>query len=311
MAAGKNPGRILDGPYAQWGAQDENCQIILGTTAASLANAQNTIKLGQPVFIDVTQFGPDNNVMDNGVPPATNYATAEQTIGPLCETVVSSKSANAGPLFGIVTQVESQPGLTQSYVAGVPSWKNTSGQNLLVRLTVRQTGWGYVWVGAGSGVSNACSVGSILGVNSNNAFAIRMSSAVFGQTVGVALATAINTTQNLGPLPQQSVFNAVVNPFSVPAPQGPGLVSIIPANPAGIVTGALLLIDTLASGVQEQVSVSSISYPTFTVNLANAHTGNFPITGPNTNPAAGSMLISFVGTNNTVSGLVATWIDIS
>lgn len=312
MATGKAPARVLDGPYAQWASADDNCTLILqpvlSPTQASAAQTYS-IRLGQPVYIDVTQFGPDNNVMNNGISPVTNYAQAEQEIGPLGELVLPSQAANAGPLFGVVTQVETTQGLTYSLNGGVPTWTNTSGKVLLVKLTVRQQGWGYVWVGTTSASNTICSVGSTLGVNSNFNFAVRINSPVIGQSIGVALATAINTTQCIGPVGLQSSRNQPLTAFSVPAPQGPGLVSIIPANLAGIITGAGLLIDTLQSGVQEAVSVASISYPAFTANLANAHTGNFPITGPISTQATGSMLISSVGASCVASGLVACWID--
>lgn len=314
MGSAKNPGRILDGPYANWGTQDENCTLILQpipTTSLAPYAQTYTVRLGQTVYLDVTQFGPDNAVMNDGVPPATNYALAEQTMGPQGELVVMSQSANAGPLFGVIVNVEPTPGLTYQIYGGTPTWTNNSGKVLLVKITVRQQGFAYVWAGTTSANNTTCFVGSALATNVNFNYCVRNNAPTMQNTVGVALATAINTTQAIGPVQLQSSRNQPVQAFGVPAPQGPGLVSIVPASIVGIVTNTQLLIDTLQSGVQEQVSVASISYPAFTVNLANAHTGNFTITGPLQNPASGSVLISAVGTTCSMAGLVACWVNLA
>jgi hypothetical protein len=289
--ATKSPSRVIDGPYAAWASEDETCQILLSNNS--------TIKIGQPVCIDVTQFGPDNNVPNNAAAL------------PLCERVVATTSGNAGPIFGVVSQVYTavKPGtFTLTYVngfnanvtasGGVPTYTNVSGANLVATIAVRQLGWGYVLAGcpAAAATVGAVMVGSQLvskQPSSTNVFA--QQGAFLGQSnVGIALATAINTIQQT----------------PAAATQGAGVVSIIPDNMVGIVPPALILIDTLASGVQETVSVGSISYPTMSVALTNAHTGPVRITGPNSNPAVSTMLISIPGTGVTVQGLVATFINV-
>lgn len=284
MAGGKAPGRVIDGPYANWGADDD-----LGTFA--LANL-GTLKLGQPVCIDVTQLGPDNNVPNNAAAL------------PLPERLVATTSANAGPLFGVITNVSQLPpsGVTLSVVQGVPTWTNTTGSTIVLPVSIRQLGWAYVWTGtvgiAASGVS--VTVGGKLATSTAQAFAVQATTQTIGATVGNALATAINTTKT-----------AIVNNLFVTggAAAGPGVVSVVPNNMVGIVPNTIVLIDSLGSGVQESVSVGSISYPTFSVALANAHPAGFKITGPATNPAINSVLISTPGTGVTYSGLVACYVN--
>ncbi len=287
FGAAKNPSRVIDGPYANWADTDELCQI-------SLANG-STIQLGQPVCIDVTQLGPDANIPNN----AANL--------PLCERVVATTSANAGPIFGVVSGVQGAPnGITLSYIngfsgatvtnGGVPTWKNTSGSTLVVNIWVRQQGWAYVLAGTaaiGQTGGNSILVGSSLITTSAQVFAIQGTAAI-NTNVGVALATAINTTEQIPG-----------------APLGPGVVSVFPDSLVGLVPPALVLIDTLGSGVQEGVSVGSISYPTMSIALANAHTAGFKITGPNAgNAAKNTVLISTPGAGKTVYGLVAAFVDV-
>lgn len=286
MAASKSPSRAIDGPYANWADTDELCQI-------SLAN-NGTIQLGQPVCIDLSQLGPDANVPNNAAAL------------PLCERVVATTSAQAGPIFGVVTGVQGSPtGVTLTNIngfsgatvtnGGVPTWTNKSGSTLIVTLWVRQQGWAYVLAGTaaiGQTGGNSILVGSQLITTSAQIFAIQGTAAV-QVTVGVALATAINTVQQI-----------------IGAPMGAGVVSVIPDTLVGIVPPAMLLIDTLQSGVQEAVSVGSISYPTMSIALANAHTAGFRITGPNTGiEAKNTVLISTPGAGKTVYGLVATFVN--
>lgn len=286
MGATKSPGRVIDGPFASWDGVDENCKITL--------TANSTIKLGQPVSIDVTQLGPDNNVPNNGAAL------------PLCEIVVATTSANAGPCFGVVSQVLGNPSsLTLSLVNGVPTWKNTSGSTVTVPILVRQQGWGYVWAGTaaiGQTGGNSILVGSTLITTTAQAFAIQGTAAI-KSTIGIALATAINTTQQ--------VSGTMINSGTAAgAAAAAGVISVVPQSLVGIVPTAMVLIDVLGSGVQEAVSVGSISYPTFSVAVANAHAAGYKVTGPNALPAVNSVLISTPGAGVVVSGLVATWINV-
>lgn len=284
MAGNKGPGRVIDGPYANWGSEDEIGQISLAAGA--------TLKLGQPVAIDVTQLGPDNNVPNNAAAL------------PLCERVVATTSANAGPLFGIITAVTQIPssGVPLTNVQGVPTWTNNTGSTIILPLTVRQLGWAYVYAGAVGIAAGGSSVivNSKLIASTTQAFAVNGTAAI-GTFIGTALATAINTTKT-----------AIVNNVFATggAAQGPGVISVVPNNIVGITPNTIVLIDSLASGVQEAVSVGSISYPTFSVALANAHPAGFRITGPATNPAINSVLISTPGTNVTYSGLVAAYVNV-
>ena len=287
MSSGKAPSRVIDGPYASWGTDDDLCQIAL----ASLA----TIKIGQPVCIDVTQLGPDNNVPNN----------AAQL--PLCERVVATTSANAGPLFGIVTSVSQIPakGLPLSYVNGVPTYTNTSGVTLILPLTVRQQGWGYIWAGtARTGGTTPVTIGSSLITSTTLPFAIAGTAAI-NVTCGTALDTAINTTES-------QLAGGINNPLGVAgAAAGPGVVSIVPNSLVGLTLNTIVLIDSLASGIQEAVSVGSISYPTFSVALTQAHPGGFKITGPATLPANAGLLISVPGSGVQITGLVASYINVN
>lgn len=293
MSSGKTS-RVTDGPYANWGSDDDTAQIVL-------ANG-GTLKLGQPLCIDVTQLGPDQNVPNNAA------------LLPQCERLVAATSTNAGPIFGVITSVtqsvntglQSSP-LKLTTVAGIPTWTNLSGANFVATITMRQVGWAYVLAGTVT-AGRAVKIGDPLVITSTNAFATSSSLALggaqpMGQFVGTALGTAINTTE--GGIPAGS--GAVVTQ-GLGAPAGPGIVSVVPLSLAGIVTGSILLIDTIQSGVQESVSVGSISYPTFSIALANAHTGNFKITGPTANAAISTNLIS-VANQVTTTALVAAWIN--
>lgn len=279
-------GRVIDGPFAAWDTGDTPCQFVLANNS--------TLKLGQPVCIDVTQLGPDQNVPNNAAAL------------PQCERVVATTSANAGPIFGVITGVQTPvsstfklsfvngfSGLTTS--GGVPTWTNTTGSNLTVTLWVRQIGFAYVFAGTaaiGQTGGNSILVGSNLITTSAQAFAIQGSATQFSN-IGIALATAVNTIQ-------QTPGGAM----------GPGVVSVLPDSLVGLVPPALILIDSFGSGVQEAVSVGSISYPTMSIALANAHTAGFKITGPNSNPAKNSVLISTPGAGVTVNGLVAAWVNV-
>lgn len=284
MAGGKAPGRVIDGPYANWGADDD-----IGTF--SLANG-SALKLGQPVCLDVTSLGPDNNVPNN----------AAQL--PLAERLVATTSANAGPMFGVITNVSQLPpsGVIYSVITGVPTWTNSSGATVVLPVNVRQLGWAYVWAGTVSIASTGSSVivGGKLITSTTQAFAVNGTTQSIASTVGNALATAVNTTQG-------RIASNIIG--GIGAPAAAGVISIVPNNIVGIVPNTILLIDSLAGGVQESVSVGSISYPTFSVALANAHPAGFKITGPATNPAVNSVLISTPGTGVTYSGLVACYVN--
>jgi hypothetical protein len=288
VSTGKGPSRVTDGPYANWGVDDEQGQIALAAGA--------TIKIGQPLALDVTQFGPDNNVPNNGAAL------------PLCERLVAVTSANAGDLFGVVTVVN--PGSVAptkfplTYVNGVPTYTNLTGSTFTVLVTVCQLGWAYVWAGtARTGATTNVTVGCQLVTNSTNAFAIAGSAAI-GSTVGQALATAVNTTESY-----------IASGLNVPAgsagaAMGPGVVSIVPNSLQSITPNLIVLIDSLASGVQESVSVGSISYPTFSVALTNAHAGGFRITDTRTSAANASLLISVPGAGVSETALVAAYVNI-
>lgn len=284
MAGGKAPGRVIDGPYANWGADDD-----IGTF--SLANG-SALKLGQPVCLDVTSLGPDNNVPNNAAQP------------PLAERLVATTSANAGPMFGVITNVSQLPpsGVIYSVITGVPTWTNSSGATVVLPVNVRQLGWAYVWAGTVSIASTGSSVivGGKLITSTTQAFAVNGTTQSIASTVGNALATAVNTTQG-------RIASNIIG--GIGAPAAAGVISIVPNNIVGIVPNTILLIDSLAGGAQESVSVGSISYPTFSVALANAHPAGFKITGPATNPAVNSVLISTPGTGVTYSGLVACYVN--
>jgi hypothetical protein len=294
MSTGKTS-RVTDGPYANWGADDEIGQI-------SLANGA-TLKLGQPLCVDVTQLGPDNNVPNNGAQLA------------LCERLVACTSGNAGPLFGVLTgiTVGLPKGVTLTTVGGIPTWTNSSGAAVVLTVSVRQLGWAYVYAGTiASG--RAVKIGDPLIITSANAFAVSSSVAIggnqpIGQGVGTALGTAINTVEagipaGSGTVPVLGAGSALQG---LGAPGGPGVISIVPLSLAAIQVNTVVLIDSLASGVQEAVSVGSISYPAFSVAVTNAHAGGFKITGPATNEAISTNLISVVTV--TTTALVAAYVN--
>ena len=292
MSAGKTS-RVTDGPYANWGSDDDVGQFVLAAGAV--------LRLGQPMCLDVTQLGPDQNVPNNGALLAQ------------CERCVLPTSVNAGPLFGVLTSIGAAftsgqtASLTQSIIGGIPTWTNKTPSNVTVTFSVRQLGWAYVYAGTITG-GRAVKIGDPLIITSSNAFAVSSSVGLgggtpLGQTVGTALGTAINTTE--GGIPSGS---AQVPTTGLGAPGGPGIISIVPLSLAGIVIGANILIDTVASGVQEAVSVGAISYPTFSVALANAHAGNFRITGPYTNALISTNLIS-VANQQTTTALVAAYVN--
>lgn len=294
MSAGKTS-RVTDGPYANWGSDDDTAQFVMAPGVS--------LRLGQPLCIDVTQLGPDQNVPNNAA------------LLPQCERLVLSTSGNAGPLFGVLTSISANasaggPQVQQLQfkpINGIPTWTNNSASNYIATVSVRQVGWAYVYAGTVTG-GRAVKIGDPLIVNSSNAFAVAASVAVggsepIGQLVGTALGTAINTTQ--GGIPAGS---AQVPTLGLGAPAGPGVVSVVPLSLAGIAVGSILLIDTIASGVQESVSVGSISYPTFSIALANAHTSGFKITGPTANAAISTNLIS-VANQQTTTALVACWVN--
>jgi hypothetical protein len=294
MSAGKTS-RVTDGPYANWGSDDDTAQIVLANGA--------TLKLGQPLCIDVTQLGPDQNVPNNAA------------LLPQCERLVATTSSNAGPLFGVLTGVTQGAlttapqvaGLKLTSVNGIPTWTNSTGSNFTVTIQVRQVGWAYVYAGTVTG-GRAVKIGDPLVLSTTSAFAVSSSTAIggaqpTGQFIGTALGTAINTTE--GGIPAGS---GAVPTLGLGAPAGPGVVSVVPLSLAGIAVGSILSIDTIASGVQESVSVGSISYPTFSIALANAHLGNFKITGPTANAAISTNLIS-VANQQTTAALVAAWVN--
>ena len=287
MSTGKGPSRVTDGPYANWGVDDEQAQVVIATNG--------TLKIGQPMCLDVTQFGPDNNVPNNGAAL------------PLCERLVACTSANAGDLFGVIAAINGPVPPVKfpiTYVNGVPTYTNLTGAPLTVLVTVCQLGWAYVWAGTNrTNATTNVTVGAQLVTNSSNAFAIAGSAAI-GSTVGQALATAINTTESF-----------IVSGQNIPAggagaAMGPGVVSVVPNSLQSITPNTIVLIDSLASGVQESVSIGSISYPTFSVALANAHAGGFRITDTRTSAANASLLISVAGAGTTESALVAAYVNI-
>jgi hypothetical protein len=82
------------------------------------------------------------------------------------------------------------------------------------------------------------------------------------------------------------VLPAGVN-TTAPSTIAAGVRTPTPASMYGIRVGDTLLIDTVASGVQERVVVTSVTNTTFTATFANAHTGPYaivssaPVTGNN------------------------------
>lgn len=278
--------RVTDGPYANWGADDEVGQIVLANNG--------TLTLGQPLAIDVTQLGPDQNVPNNAA------------LLPQCERLVATTSANAGPIFGIFTSISAGlvRGVTQSLVAGITTFTNNSGSNVTLTVAVRQLGWAYVYCGTaaiGQTGGNSILVGSSLITTAAQPWAIQGTAAI-GTVVGTALGTAINTTE-------AGLLAGIQTP-GLGAPVNPGVISVVPLSMVGITPNTLVLVDSQPSGVQEQVSVGSISYPTFSIAIANAHPAGFRITGPAINPVKNAVLISTVGAGKTYQGLVAAYVNI-
>lgn len=283
MSIGKFP-RVTDGPFASWGADDDIGQVVL-------ANG-GTLKLGQALCIDITKLGPDNNVPNN--------ASAQ----PLCEQLVASNNTNAGDIFGILLGVNGvlPRNVVLANVQGIPTWTNNTGSNLTLLVDVRQQGWGYVYVGTaaiGQTGGNSILVGSRLITTTAQAFGIQGTS-ITGGTIGIALATAIQTNQG--------GIVAGIPTSGNGAPAAAGVISVVPQSIVGLTPNNLVLIDSLAGGVQEQVSVGSISYPTFSIAVANAHPAGFRITGSQS--TKNSVLISTVGAGVTMPGLVASWINV-
>lgn len=304
MGSAKAPARVIDGPYAHWACQDEQCWISL--TASGVGNA---IRIGQAVYLDVTKLGPDNNVPNNGLGPPS--ASIPDEGDPKGEFVVNATSGNIGPVFGVVTQVPVPVGLSFTLVNGVPTYTNNTGAALVVPLIVRQLGWGYVLVRTTPIPAASILVGATL-IRNTTLIVVYATTGVatVGNTIGTVLATAINTYQATGFTPQSTTAANAISASTVAAPMGPGVVSIIPNSLVGIIPNALVLIDSPDSGVQEAVSVGSISYPTFSAALTNAHAAGFSITGPNTNPANHSVVISTPGPGGQVIALVAAWINV-
>lgn len=283
MSVGKFP-RITDGPFANWGADDD-----IGIL--TLTNGSN-VKLGQPLCLDMTKLGPDNNVPLNAVNP------------PLAEQLVATTNANAGDIYGILTNIQGTlpKNVTVANVQGIQTWTNNTGSTITLLVDVRQQGWAYVYAGtAAIGQTGGVSVlvGSRLITTSAQAFAI-VGTAATGLTVGMALATAIQTNQG--------GIVAGVPTSGNGAPAAAGVISVVPQSIVGITPNTLVLIDSLAGGVQEQVSVGSISYPTFSIAVANAHPAGFRVTGSQTTKSG--VLISTVGAGITMPGLVATWVNV-
>jgi hypothetical protein len=270
MSALKSPARVIDGPYANFAAFDESAQIVLAASA--------TLVLGQALALDVTNLGPDNNVANNGT------ALAQ------CERLVPTTSGNAGPLFGIFNGFPNgvlPKGFTLTVASatngGAPTYTNASGASVVQAIVVRQSGWGYVWAGVAAASGAAVNVGSALITNSTQAWAIAGSASIT-KTVGTALATAINTT----------------GPSTIAA----GSRTVTPVSMVGITTSTPLLIDSLASGIQETVTPSAVTATTFTATFVNGHSAGFGITGSQT--TSGNTLIA---NNASQTGLVAAYIE--
>lgn len=294
MGAFKSPGRVIDGPNAQWQIEGENAQVVLTNNSS--------LQLGQPLCIDVTQLGPDANVPNNGAAL------------PQCERLVATTSANAGPIWGVLSAIPGAAssagliqGLTLTYqngfnanatiaTGGIPTWTNKTGSTITVTVQVCQTGFAYVLAGAaaiGQTGGNSILVGSTLITTTAQPFAIQ-GSAVISGTVGTTIANAINTYQ--------------ANPGGALAA---GVVSVIPSSLVGWAPPQLINVDVPGSTVQEAVSIGSISYPTASIAVVNSHTAGVKFTGPNAGTQAkNAVLISTPGAGVTVRGLVATWVNI-
>jgi hypothetical protein len=271
MSASKSPGRVIDGPYANFATYDENAQVNLA--------ASGTLVLGQPLCLDLTNLGPDNNVPNNG------SALAQ------CERLVATTNANAGPVFGIFLGFPNgvlPKGFTLTVASatngGAPTYTNNSGASAIVPVNVRQSGWGYVFAGTAAASPVAITVGSAL-VTSTTLTYLVAGTATILKTGGTAIATAINTT----------------SPTAVVA--GAGRV-VTPVSMVGITTSTPLLIDSLASGVQETVTPSAVSSTTFTATFVNGHAAGFGITG-----AASALGATLIPATISLSGLVAAYIE--
>ena len=271
MSASKAPSRTLDGPYASFATYDEQAQVVLANGAA--------IVLGQPLCLDLTNLGPDNNVANNGA------ASAQ------AERLVFTNSANAGPLFGVFLGFPlggAPKGFSLTVASatngGAQTYTNNSGATIVATVNVRQTGWGYVFVGL-TAAGTTVAVGSTLIISAAQVFAL-VGAPSIQKTVGNALATAINTSS-----PTAVVAGAarVVTPLSM----------------VGITALTPLLIDSLASGLQETVTPTAITQTTFTATFAQSHNAGFPITGSST--AVGAALITTGAALAT--GIIAAYIE--
>jgi len=89
--------------------------------------------------------------------------------------------------------------------------------------------------------------------------------------------------------------------------------TITPASMNNINLNSVLVIDTVASGVQETVTVSAVTATTFTATFSNAHTGPFPIVNGNlasfpvttssaTTVTAGTMAVTPLSMSNIAIG---------
>jgi hypothetical protein len=264
----KSPGRVIDGPYAAWGAYDEAAQVVLASGA--------TLVVGQPLCLDLTNLGPDNNIPNNGA------ALAQ------CERLVATTSANAGPVFGVFTGFPNgaiPSGVALTVSGGLMTYTNNNTNSVTAAVNVKQSGWGYVYAGTASSSPAAISVNSSLIISSSYAYAIAGTAAIL-KTVGTALATAVNTSSS--------------------AAVATGSHAITPASMVGITTTTALLIDSLQSGVQETVTPSAVTSTTFTATFANAHAANFAITGAQKG-ASGTLIAA----NNSITGLVAAYITVN
>ena len=271
MSASKTPGRVIDGPYAAWAQTDEVAQIVLAAAA--------TLVLGQPLCLDLTNLGPDNNVPNNA-------AALSQ-----CERLVATTSANAGPVFGVfigfpnasLPKGIAAPTVSSATNGGAPTYTNNSGATITATVNIRKSGWGYVFAGTASSSPTAITVFSKMIISASYPYAIVGTPAPFA-SVGAAIATAINTT----------------SPTTIAA----GSRTVTPVSMVGITTTTPLLIDTLVGGQQETVTPSAVTATTFTATFANGHAASYPITGAANGPSS-----SLIAANASASGLVTALIS--
>jgi len=253
---------------------------------------------GQPLCADITRipniqpalsvFPVPNPVIPLGsylsVNPRQAGLTTQVTNLDLIETVVLPTSANAGPLVGVYQG----PTITNPATAATAFFP----------IDLRVMGYGLVLAGAlTAGVAVATNGQLVITTfpSAANAFATQVAKAAIAPGTNVGICTAF--------LGQYVSSTSIAAGSSVVTPTlQPGTTAIV-----GILSGtANILIDTLASGVQESVTTTAVTATTFTATFVNAHAINAPIVWA-VNPSGTTLLNTGLGT---VTGIVQAYINI-